>query len=148
MRGAAFSCLRLKLADIVLIRRFYGRVSPSGTLVPTDDKWTGEGDWGQFWHGTGGTCVDRSPPVGYWCADTAPRGISAANHPGGVYAEAQRGFKYKNPAGAIIHAWMPHHWYSELRHCFGPSPGGYPDPPSAPVAPCGVLFVVPISARG
>jgi len=52
--------------------------------------------------------------VGYWCADTAPRGISAANHPGGVYAEAQRGFKYKNPAGAIVHSWMPHHWYTYM----------------------------------
>ena len=86
----------------------------NGTLVPTDDKWTGEGDWGEFWHGTGGTCVDRSPPVGYWCADSAPRGISPANHPGGIFAEAQRGFRYKNPAGAIVHAWMHAHWYTYM----------------------------------
>lgn len=30
------------------------------------DTWTGEGDWGQFYIGEGGTCVDRTPPVGYW----------------------------------------------------------------------------------
>ena len=31
-----------------------------------DDAWTGEGDWGKFYIGVGGTCVDRDPPVGYW----------------------------------------------------------------------------------
>ena len=29
------------------------------------DDWTGEGDWGEYWIGVGGTCVDRSPPAGY-----------------------------------------------------------------------------------
>ena len=35
----------------------------------------------------------------------------------------------------------------QLRHCFGPSRGESFRPSSAPVAPCGVLFVVPLSAR-
>lgn len=86
----------------------------NGTMVPTSDKWTGEGDWGQYWLGTGGTCADRTPAVGYWCAPNAPRGISPANHPGGIYAEAVRGIRYKDPRGAIIHSWMPYHWYTYM----------------------------------
>eukprot|EP00493_Phyllostaurus_siculus_P017265 UN17528 len=35
--------------------------------------WTGEGDWGEFHIGIGGSCDDVSPPVGYWCSNTAPR---------------------------------------------------------------------------
>ena len=31
---------------------------------PDNDTWTGEGEWGEFWLGSGGTCVDREPPVG------------------------------------------------------------------------------------
>ena len=34
--------------------------------------WTGQGAWGEFWIGVGGTCVDRSPPAGYWCAQGHP----------------------------------------------------------------------------
>eukprot|EP01043_Picozoa_sp_COSAG02_P007491 COSAG02_NODE_224_length_28285_cov_39.533066_20_plen_407_part_00 len=79
--------------------------------IPTNDQWTGEGDWGQYWLGVGGTCADRTPAVGYWCSPHAPRGIGPATHPGGIHAESARGRKYKDPAGAIIHAWMPYHWY-------------------------------------
>jgi hypothetical protein len=32
--------------------------------TPVSNDWTGEGDWGQYWLGVGGTCADRSPPVG------------------------------------------------------------------------------------
>ena len=49
-------------------------ITTNGTADP--DEWTGEGEWGQYWLGAGGTCVDRSPPVGYWCAPGAPRRIS------------------------------------------------------------------------
>ena len=81
----------------------------NGSAVATSDKWTGEGDWGQFWISTGGTCADRTPALGYWCATQAPRHISAANHPGGIYAEPVRGISYRDPAGAIVHSWMPYH---------------------------------------
>ena len=37
--------------------------SSNGTY-PDRDRWTGEGDWGQYWLGVGGTCADRSPPAG------------------------------------------------------------------------------------
>lgn len=86
----------------------------NGSKAATSDQWTGEGDWGQFWIGEGGTCADREPPVGYWCAPKAPRSISPANHPGGIFAEPVRGFRYANPAGAVIHSWMPYHWYTYM----------------------------------
>eukprot|EP01047_Picozoa_sp_COSAG01_P017810 COSAG01_NODE_951_length_12498_cov_30.544018_6_plen_809_part_00 len=86
----------------------------NGTLVPTNDQWTGEGDWGKYWLGVGGTCADRTPALGYWCSPTAPRDISPATHPGGIYAQTVRGRQYRDPVGAIIHAWMPYHWYTYM----------------------------------
>ena len=80
-------------------------ITTNGTADP--DTWTGEGEWGQYWLGAGGTCVDRSPPVGYWCAPEAPRHISTPNHPSGINpgkSELPNG-PYKNATGAIIHAW-------------------------------------------
>jgi hypothetical protein len=35
-------------------------------------QWTGEGDWGEFHAGYGGTCDDVTPPFGY-CECSAPR---------------------------------------------------------------------------
>jgi hypothetical protein len=35
---------------------------PNGTTIAQPDGWTGEGDWGEYWVGIGGTCIDRSPP--------------------------------------------------------------------------------------
>ena len=78
---------------------------------PVPNAWTGEGDWGQYWLGVNGTCVDRSPPVGYWCAPGAPRRISTPNHPGGIHVD---GRAYANPAGAVVHAWRPGHWYTNM----------------------------------
>ena len=89
-------------------------LNDTSSSTPTNDQWTGEGDWGQFWLGVGGTCADRSPDVGYWCSPHAPRGIGPATHPGGIDVESIRGRKYKDPAGAIIHAWMPYHWYTYM----------------------------------
>eukprot|EP00937_MAST-01D_sp_MAST-1D-sp2_P005490 g5490.t1 len=77
---------------------------------PAPNSWTGEGDWGQFWLGVNGTCVDRSPPAGYWCAPGAPRHISTPNHPGGITSPRS----YANPAGAVVHAWRPGHWYTNM----------------------------------
>ncbi len=34
----------------------------NGTVDP--DSWTGEGCWGEYWVGVGGTCVDQDPPAG------------------------------------------------------------------------------------
>lgn len=76
---------------------------------PVPNSWTGEGDWGEYWLGVGGTCVDRSPPAGYWCAPGAPRRISTPNHPGGIHMPADRPH-YQKPKGAMIHAWRPGHW--------------------------------------
>ena len=79
-------------------------------------NWTGEGDWGQFWVGVGGTCVDRSPPVGYWCAPNAPRGISSPNHPSGITPNKTQlpHLPYKDARGAVVHAWRPGHWYTNI----------------------------------
>ena len=78
------------------------------------DSWTGEGEWGEYWLGTGGNCVDRDLPVGYWCAPAAPRDISTPNHPYGMSIGASlpnAGPKgYKNAPGAVIHAWRPGNW--------------------------------------
>lgn len=38
-------------------------ITTNGTTDP--DTWTGKGEWGQYWLGAGGTCADRTPPVGY-----------------------------------------------------------------------------------
>ena len=92
---------------------------PNGTTIAQPDGWTGEGDWGEYWVGIGGTCIDRSPPAGYWCAPAAPRHISTPNHPSGVspteaqlpnlpYTHAEGG------KGAVIHAWRPGHWYTNI----------------------------------
>ena len=76
--------------------------------------WTGQGSWGEFWIGVGGTCVDRSPPAGYWCAPGAPRAISTPNHPSGLEVTALQlpHLPYANATGAVVHAWRPGHWYT------------------------------------
>ena len=80
------------------------------------DRWTGEGAWGQYWVGVGGTCIDRSPPAGYWCAPDAPRGISTPNHPSGINPSASElpNMPYNDPRGAVVHAWRPGHWYTNI----------------------------------
>ena len=88
-------------------------LTTNGTVDP--DTWTGEGEWGEYWLGTGGTCADRSPPVGYWCASAAPRDIGVPNHPSGMRFGADElpnaGPKgYTNATGAVIHGWRPGHW--------------------------------------
>lgn len=87
-------------------------IMTNGTVDP--NTWTGEGEWGQYWLGAGGTCVDRSPPVGYWCAPGAPRHISTPNHPSGISADSMLlpNSPYKNATGAVVHAWRPGHWYT------------------------------------
>jgi len=78
--------------------------------------WTGEGDWGEYWLGVGGTCVDRDPPVGYWCAPGAPRRISVPNHPSGMKPDSSHlpNLPYANATGAVIHTWRPGHWYTNM----------------------------------
>eukprot|EP01052_Picozoa_sp_SAG31_P042774 SAG31_NODE_6901_length_1857_cov_1.932878_1_plen_511_part_01 len=68
----------------------------------------GEGAHGNFWIGTGGTCVDRAPPAGYWCAPRAPRDIGVPNHPLGVYVDRKYlpnapPLGYQSPEGAVVH---------------------------------------------
>jgi hypothetical protein len=64
--------------------------------------------------GVGGTCADRVPPAGYWCASTTPRDISPPQHPTGLIAtQAQLPhLPYSNPTGAVVHAFRPGHWYT------------------------------------
>eukprot|EP00912_Choanoflagellata_sp_UC4_P000575 UC4_evm2s355 len=89
-------------------------IMTNGSVDP--DTWTGEGEFGQYWLGAGGTCVDRDPPVGYWCAPSAPRHISTPNHPSGIGPSIENlpNMPYKNASGAIIHAWRPGHWYTNI----------------------------------
>jgi hypothetical protein len=89
-------------------------IMTNGTVDP--DRWTGEGAWGTYWVGVGGTCVDRSPPAGYWCAPGAPRRISAPNHPSGINPNRSQlpNSPYARPDGAVVHAWRPGHWYTNI----------------------------------
>jgi len=72
-----------------------------------DNTWTGEGDWGEFHAGHGGTCDDVDPPFGYWCAKKPPRGISQHWSPSGLVWDKHlaRGANYSNPQDAVVVAW-------------------------------------------
>ena len=89
-------------------------IMTNGTVDPS--SWTGEGGWGQYWIGVGGTCVDREPQAGYWCAPGAPRKISTPNHPVGIRPTAKElpHLPYANASGAVVHAWRPGHWYTNM----------------------------------
>ena len=75
---------------------------------------TGQGGWGEFHIGVGGMCKDRQPAAGYWCTPTAPRAISAPNHPVGLRTSSVQlpHLPYQNATGAVVHAWRPGHWYT------------------------------------
>ena len=87
-------------------------IMTNGTADPDTD--TGEGEWGQYYLGVGGTCADREPPVGYFCTAANPRKIGVPNHPSGmgVTALLLPNLPYKNATGAVVHAWRPGHWYT------------------------------------
>ncbi|CAE7459201.1 hypothetical protein AK812_SmicGene39094 [Symbiodinium microadriaticum] len=53
--------------------------SPDGSKI-----WTGEGDFGKFYIGVGGTCDDVKPSAGYWCGAHPPRGSMTHNSPSGI----------------------------------------------------------------
>ena len=80
----------------------------------------GSGNWGTFRMGTGGNCDPSfpgtyDPPFGYYCSNHPPRGTQYRHLPP-VSVTAPKGLlphaPYKNPVGAVIHSWMPEHWYS------------------------------------
>ena len=56
---------------------------------------------GDYVVGVGGSCADRSPPAGYWCAADAPRRISMPNHPSGLVVNRSHlpHLPYQRPAG-------------------------------------------------
>lgn len=80
----------------------------------------GTGDWGMFIMGTGGTCDPSfggsyDPPYGYYCSSAPPRGQQFTHNPpvgmtslAGLLPRAP----YRNVTGAVVHAWMPQHYYS------------------------------------
>jgi hypothetical protein len=87
-------------------------ITTNGTIDPDSD--TGSGEWGEYLLGSGGTCLDREPPVGYFCAPTNPRMKDAhPNHPSGIVATPSLlpNMPYKNATGAVLHAWRPAHWW-------------------------------------
>ena len=82
-----------------------------------DDTWTGEGDWGQFHAGYGGTCDDVTPPFGYWCAKKPPRGISQHWSPSGLVWDGhlKNGANYSHPEDAVVVAWRGGgRWYTNI----------------------------------
>ena len=91
-------------------------ITTNGTIDPDPD--TGSGEWGEFLLGAGGSCLDRDPPVGYFCAPTNPRMKDAhPNHPSGIVVTEgllPNLAAYKNLSGAVIHAWRPAHWYTNM----------------------------------
>ena len=95
-----------------------------GPEIADRDTWTGEGDWGQYWIGTGGPCADRAPPAGYWCAPRAPRHIAQPTHAAGIVLSGHQlpNYPYKNPAGAVINTWGRDHWYTNIFELGAPAP--------------------------
>jgi hypothetical protein len=92
-------------------------MDPKGAPPAYNSTQTGEGGWGAFTLGHGGTCDAVSPPVGYWCQSKPPRGIVPHMHPSGVEVDElilPNSPRYSNPAGGIIHAWRPSHWYTNM----------------------------------
>ena len=70
--------------------------------------------------GVGGTCDSSfggsyDPPFGYYCSTSPPRGKQYIHNPP---VAVTSGFDllphapYSNISGAVVHAWMPEHWYS------------------------------------
>eukprot|EP01084_Bolivina_argentea_P030680 56808_1 len=86
---------------------------------PGGTTWTGEGDWGDFFQGIGGSCATETlggvdPPFGYWCSIVAPRHIIEHKCPSGCYL-LEGWFPnapYDNVDGIVVHAWKPDHWYT------------------------------------
>ena len=92
-------------------------------------NWDGEGDWGSYYLGVGGACATMGydPPAGYWCTDP-PRGISPPGSASGVFvtpsllpnafgdpASGNKSLSYRDRGrGAIVHAWRPAHWYTNM----------------------------------
>ena len=66
--------------------------------------------------GLNGTCADRTPAAGYWCAPNAPRHIQTPNHPVGILPTKKElpHLPYKDATGAVVHAWRPGHWYTNM----------------------------------
>ena len=97
-------------------------ITTNGTVDPS--TWTGEGGWGQFWIGVGGTCIDRSPAAGYWCSPGAPRKIATPNHPVGMRPTTSQlpNLPYRDARGAVVHAWRPGHWYTNMYEVGGARP--------------------------
>jgi len=83
-----------------------------------NSTWTGEGDWGEFHIGIGGSCDDVSPPVGYWCSLTAPRLVAEHRSPSGMFWKdvLPQAVNYSNPETGVLHAWRgcKGRWYTNM----------------------------------
>eukprot|EP01084_Bolivina_argentea_P237330 398876_1 len=90
---------------------------------PGGTPYTGEGDWGNFWIGKGGSCEYQEglePGYGYWCSTDAPRmavgdGIQPHKYPTGIYIDstAVPNAPYNSDiSDAIINSWRPSHWFN------------------------------------
>ena len=75
--------------------------------------------------------------MGYFCAPDNPRNISSPNHPSGLTAAVALlpNSPYKNATGAIIHAWRPAHWYTNVFEVGSASTSQTPPPPGPPPGP-------------
>lgn len=65
--------------------------------------------------GVGGQCSHFTPPISYWCAEhTEGGGAGQYRIPTGLKYTNQKlpHAPYRNPGGAIVHAWRPGHWSS------------------------------------
>jgi hypothetical protein len=104
--------------------------------LPTPTRPTGVA-FQQFTIATGGACSVFDPPQSYWCSsDCAGGGASTYVVPGGLVFtnETFSGRVWKNPIGAIVHAFHPGHWeswmfeidsYDPANHTIGWHFGGF-----------------------
>ena len=85
----------------------------------------GEGDWGDYYIGVGGTvCNDYVPNAGYSCG-ARPRGMPTPGAATGLFAtekilpnafDVDGRFRQSayNTSGAVVHAWRPSHWFTYM----------------------------------
>eukprot|EP01065_Artemidia_motanka_P030302 TRINITY_DN3630_c3_g1_i1.p1 TRINITY_DN3630_c3_g1~~TRINITY_DN3630_c3_g1_i1.p1 ORF type:complete len:967 (+),score=267.54 TRINITY_DN3630_c3_g1_i1:85-2901(+) len=105
-------------------------VKVNGQDMPLDGA-SGEGAVGNFFIGVNGTCVDRTPPAGHFCAVQLV-GSGAANHPAGFVSGGYGNAPYKKPKGAVVHTWRVGHWYTNIFEVRGYENSGTTKPTTYP----------------
>ncbi len=94
--------------------------------VPVSDAW--HGMYQNYEVGIGGACDRYDPPHSPWCSGNfyLERQFPEMHtrSPSGITVGLERMKHYKNPEGAVVHAWRPGHWYTWMFRVASTTPGG------------------------